>query len=159
MCPCPYSDILPLPTLLCLQVLKGALQLTGWSAGRPLSPDVFPTPCLQFPPGHSAASFSLSNPKSPFPLLPDAGAEAFTTAGKVINSLAPRHSWKRTSYTPREGMYVREEIAKAMELSQDAANDKEGEYVGFHMCFALDKHMACSFVCVRVMCVLVEGVS
>jgi hypothetical protein len=58
-----------------------------------------------------------------------AGAEAFTTAGKVITSLGPRHSWKRTSYKASEGLYVREQIATAMQLEPDQQNGTEGGWV------------------------------
>jgi hypothetical protein len=54
------------------------------------------------------------NPKACSLLLIAAGYEAFTTDGKVISSLQHHSSWKRTSYRPYEGTYVRSSIAAAV---------------------------------------------
>jgi hypothetical protein len=46
----------------------------------------------------------------------DAGAEAFTTSGKVIRSLKPQPKWHHSSFRPQDGTYVRQEAVQRRQL-------------------------------------------
>jgi hypothetical protein len=46
----------------------------------------------------------------------EAGAEAFTTCGKLIRSLRPQAKWRRSSFRPQDGMWVRQDVVQHRQL-------------------------------------------
>lgn len=61
-----------------------------------------------------------------------AGGQAFTTGGKLISSCPARTSWRRSSYRPYQGTYVRADIAAALDLLQgDTPGESPQGVVGY----------------------------
>uniref|UniRef100_A0A383VJN0 Uncharacterized protein n=1 Tax=Tetradesmus obliquus TaxID=3088 RepID=A0A383VJN0_TETOB len=53
-------------------------------------------------------------------LTQDAGAEAFTTCGKVILCLQPQQAWRHSSFKPSQGMYVKQAALQYRQLQEPA---------------------------------------
>lgn len=65
------------------------------------------------------------------------GGEAFTTAGKLVSSLRPSHSWRRTTFRPYEGTYVREDIAAVAVVDAEGGPAAPQQYIEAGACVCL----------------------